>query len=847
MFDSNTTKMTKEKKIQLTEHVSLALTTALTIAGVSGNPILQILACLPGICEKGITDALDNEYLAEELQIQLKECNKRAGRHFLKELKKINPMYYDFCSISWARLEKELENALDTDTLTEKLNEALIKERNLECANLTNKDIKFFVEMFLSHFYICLSDYPALSSIFFHQEIRSIEKDIQLLKERQIGEKKIEEESHIIYISSEDVLGREETRQNILRYLGDNISVINVCGAPGIGKSTVCYYTLQDFAEKKEYILKEFNVRGCTNYSLLLSRLLKGFGCLEGKNAEYGLLLKIRDYSVDHIILIYLDNFEDCLCDKKNIELIKKIIHVNNNIKVILSSRYTIGGVQNIEIKSLDIDNCVQLFLNKAHMVNPLLPLEKTKIRNFIESKLDCHTESIILIAANIDIYQSWDEVMDAWDFERENLLTENGFITESLTTSLSISYHRIKEDVLASSIWGCFSFFPAEISENVLMKIFPDYLKECKKAIIKLQRHKLIERNKLGYFMLQPIRDRIFCFAKINTLKVGGRDSLERILDYFILDEHYIKKHFSVVAYTLRYTVSNHLDQYYIDRLAKVMKQILQYCKSYPFEAIPLLVLMNKKNNYCYYLGELYHIVGENKKAVEMYEKDLEMCKVSEELNSKRIAQIYCKECEISRLERNVNKALELAGLAQEISERNLYYELAIAAFWQEGEIYRLIEKDQNKALDFFLGVTKFTYFNKGGNKSSDILWSIGEIYRKKGEHRLAYYYVCQALDGYEAKENNVGKGYAYLSLASLNQNETNTNSLEYCEKAYDLFKSIGFELGCGHVFKWKGNYFFRDDRKLAVEYMHQAMEKYQKVGYINGIQEVEKMIENR
>lgn len=834
--------MTTEKKIRLTEHVSLALTTALTIAGVSGNPIIQVLACIPGICEKGILDALENVHLANELQIQLNECTIQTGELFLKELQKTNPAYYEFCSIAWPGLEQELKNALSTDSFTQKLNEALIKERNLECANLTNKDIQSFIELFLFHFYICLGNYPALSNVLIHQEIRSIEENIQSLKEKQIKVDETVEENFVVYISPEDIIGREETKQKILQWLDEKTSILNICGAPGIGKSTVCYYVLQDFSQKEEYILKEINARGCTDYALLLSRLLKAFGCLEGKNAEYELLLKIRDYvATHHTILIYLDNFEDCLNDKNNINLIKKITQVNNNVQIILSSRYIIGDVRNIEISPLDIDICVQLFCNKAHMVNPILSLDKVKIKDFIEHKLDCHTGSIILIAANVDIYQSWDEVENAWDFEREQLLSENGFATESLTTSLYFSYNRIKDDLLASSIWGCFSFFPAEISENILIEFFSDYPQQCKDAIIKLRRHKLIERNQLGYFMLQPIRDRIFCFAKQDSLQVNGRDSLDRILDFFLINEQYIKNHFAIVAYTLRYAISSHFNQTHADRITKVIRQMLLYCKTHPYEAIPLLYTIKECAEIYYYLGELHHILGNNKNAIEFYDKALNS---ATDLSSERIAQIYCKECEIFRLEKNAKKALKLARLAQQISENTSYHELAISAYWQEGEIYRLINQEQDKALDFFLHVTKLPYFKQGRNKSSDVLWSIGEIYRKKGKNKLAHSYISQALKGYETTENIVGKGYAYLSFASLNGNKKNSNSLKYCEQAYDLFQSIGFELGCGHALKWKGNYLYRKNPVQATECLNQAMEKYTKVGYKSGIQEVEKLL---
>ncbi len=49
-------------------------------------------------------------------------------------------------------------------------------------------------------------------------------------------------------------------------------------------------------------------------------------------------------------------------------------------------------------------------------MINPALTVEQDKVKDFIEHKLNRHTKSIILIAANMDIYQSWDEVVNTWD-----------------------------------------------------------------------------------------------------------------------------------------------------------------------------------------------------------------------------------------------------------------------------------------------------------------------------------------------------------------------------------------------------------------------------------------------
>ena len=91
---------------------------------------------------------------------------------------------------------------------------------------------------------------------------------------------------------------------------------------------------------------------------------------------------------------------------------------------------------------------------------------------------------------------------------------------------------------------------------------------------------------------------------------------------------------------------------------------------------------------------------------------------------------------------------------------------------------------------------------------------------------------------------DNFLGLGYAYLSLANINKNLKKSDSLLLCEKAMNIFSSVGYDLGKAHAFLWKAKYYLKKDSKVALQNLELALDSYNKVGYKSGIFEVTSLI---
>lgn len=360
---------------------------------------------------------------------------------------------------------------------------------------------------------------------------------------------------HAVYsLKDDEVVGREKEKEDIISYINHGTRIFNVHGMPGIGKSTICYYALQEYAECEGYLLFEIGVRGCDLFQLFMAKMAETFGCDQKKNIETRLLQVISEYSKDNIVILYYDNFEDCLSDNETIKFLDRVIHLNCNIRIILSTRETIGGTDNYLISPMSLEVCYKLFERKVNAINSGLVMDKSMAMDFIENKLDKHTESIILVAANSDGFCSLDEMIKMWESERDYLLDENGKEI-SLTKSVGFSYNRIKGSNLMVAIWGCFPFFQYEISEEVIYELFSDCKNECKQALLKLVRKELIKRTDYGYQMLQPIRDRIYKLAPEYEFEVNERKIHNRVIDFYI-NKNRCTDYYGEAVYALRFAI---------------------------------------------------------------------------------------------------------------------------------------------------------------------------------------------------------------------------------------------------------------------------------------------------
>ena len=546
-------------------------------------------------------------------------------------------------------------------------------------------------------------------------------------------------------------------------------------------------------------------------------------------------------------MIFYIDNFEDCICDKKVFSFINDLSNINN-VQILLSSRCIVEGSYNLELKSLTSSICVKLFKNIASQNGGIIIKDNMKLKEFICNQLDKHTLSIKLVASKAYLYKDETELIDSWRDDKKQFLKGEGELAGSLNLSVYSSYRHIKNDELSVFIWCCFAFFPHEINGDIFKRVFSVNYLPAKKSIEFLIKHHLIEQTENGYYMLQPIRDIIFDFIEIQKIKFHGKDPAERILEYYLNECDDFEESFSVICYALIFLLRRGMYHIYKSYVIELLIKCRKLYVKYAYIALPLVDAVKEyilpydssfsKSKTYIYLADLNHIVGNNDLAIKYYDIAKKELLDSEQVE---LIKILRKQCEIFRLYSNREEALNVIEEAYTLALSLSDFNEILGVVWQKSEIFRLIDKDYNKALDVLLESSEGKSFELFP-KLCDVLWSIGEIYRVLNKKKLSRKYIQKAIHGFAKYDNVLGLGYAYLSLAKLNADLKNSDSLGLCDKSLALFHNAGYDLGEAHCFLWKAKFFSKTNIKESFKNLNDAFSKYSRVGYLQGITDVEK-----
>ena len=652
--------------------------------------------------------------------------------------------------------------------------------------------------------------------------------------------------SESYFINNNDILGRKGFLSKLVKIIEAETKVINIYGNLGIGKSTICYGLINTL-DRKNYLSYVVNGRGCFSFDTLLSRFLDIFNLSYTGFSLNTLIYEIKIIANTFKVVFYIDNFEDCICDKKVFSFINELSNINN-VQILLSSRCIVEGSYNLELKSLTPSICMKLFKNTASQNGGIIIKDNIKLKEFICDQLDKHTLSIKLVASKAYLYKDEIELIDSWKEDKKQFLKGEGELAGSLNLSVYSSYRHIMNDELSVFIWCCFAFFPHEITNNIFKIMFSDNYLMAKKSIEILIKHHLIEQTENGYYMLQPIRDTIFDFIDVQKIKFYEKDPAERILEYYLNECDNFEESFSIICYALIFLLRRGMYQNYKSYVIELLIKCRKIYIKYAYIALPLVdavkeyILPNdssfSKSKTYLYLADLNHIVGNNDLAIKYYDISKKELDDSEQVE---LIKILRKQCEIFRLYSNREDALKVIEEAYALALSLSDFNEMLGVVWQKSEIFRLIDKDYNKALDVLLELSNDKSF-ESFPKLCDVLWSIGEIYRAKNKKKLSRKYIQNAIYGFAKYDNVLGLGYAYLSLAKLNADLKNSNSLSLCDKSLMLFHNAGYDLGEAHCFLWKATFFSKTNIKESFINLNNAFSKYSRVGYLQGITDVEK-----
>jgi tetratricopeptide (TPR) repeat protein len=221
--------------------------------------------------------------------------------------------------------------------------------------------------------------------------------------------------------------------------------------------------------------------------------------------------------------------------------------------------------------------------------------------------------------------------------------------------------------------------------------------------------------------------------------------------------------------------------------------------------------------------IGIVYRIRGELDKALEYFEKVLEL---DEELGRKEgIAIQFGNIGIIYRIKGELDKALEYYEKALELDEEVGRKEGIAADFGNIGSVYST-KGELDKALEY---CKKALELNEGLGRKEGIaiqLRNIGDVYYTRGELDKALEYYEKALklnEGLGKKEGiaiqlrNIGD--VYYTRGELDK------ALEHYEKASKIYKEMGIRIGTARTLTNIGDIFARkSDKERALHYYREA-----------------------
>lgn len=216
-----------------------------------------------------------------------------------------------------------------------------------------------------------------------------------------------------------ELIGRGDDMNNVeLLLLSKNVSLVNILGAGGTGKTTmaihVAHKVKNEFADGVYFI----PLAPVTDAHLVASTISK---VLELQDAgKQPIQQTLTDYLADKKMLIVLDNFEQIV---DAADLISEILTKCIDVKIIITSRATLrircehiyqlaplsfGGAEKISTDGMQHLPAVELFIVRAREVNSQIVLDEENTNAIVEicRRLDGLPLAIELAASRTKLFQ---------------------------------------------------------------------------------------------------------------------------------------------------------------------------------------------------------------------------------------------------------------------------------------------------------------------------------------------------------------------------------------------------------------------------------------------------------
>ncbi|HUU68779.1 MAG TPA: SIR2 family protein, partial [Planctomycetota bacterium] len=310
-------------------------------------------------------------------------------------------------------------------------------------------------------------------------------------------------------------LGHEDEARRVVAFLAsaDGMGIVtpapgilNVEGAPGIGKTEVCKEALRRHIEsdpgQRVYYVELAEARDLAG---LLARLAEAFEVNQAGGREA--VLQAMGAAP---CLVYLDNLEDVIADRDALSLICQFPQIPG-VRVLASCRQICAGIAtNIPIERLGIEAAVGLFRQEWRRGGAAEIADSDELREFIRQDLDCHALSIVLVAAQGYQHGSLAELRKDWKQDAMEVASIPGLADRlSLEASFSRSAKAaLRESSGALRAWGTIALFPDGMSTSAWNFIFANDLKTANAARAALVRLNIVKPDEQGTLrMLAPLR----------------------------------------------------------------------------------------------------------------------------------------------------------------------------------------------------------------------------------------------------------------------------------------------------------------------------------------------------
>ena len=611
-----------------------------------------------------------------------------------------------------------------------------------------------------------------------------------------------------------NVIGREKDLQALWEVLNDKKHVI-LTGFGGIGKTKLAQMLFHQYEAKFDEVAW-VEYRGNLMDSFLASITVKQFS-----ESNYGNDKVARWNAINSSLtndgktkLIIIDNVNGDTNQhpRQDVEL-KNLTGWKDTVVLLTSRLDRLGGFQKIELKELTEDCCIDLFYYYFGNTKPT-----REIVAKIVGLANMHTFTIELLAKGAER-----EDLEKY-YER---LIEKGF--GDVTRVVDAGLH-LKETTIEKHLKILFDMQNRSNEDKKVLNSFAVLPEYCRCSMEEIQNWfgfgnaDLDQVIRDGWLTYNENDQRYYIHSLVRTIirfdfledgqgkkTIAPDGTIDKILEFLSIDPYWCRIDDGYTSLQRR-----------IDIVESIISSVVQE------ETETLASVFHN-------LGYGYNAMGNYDKALEYFEKALEIRESKLGKDHPSTASTYNNIGEVYRAKGDYDKALEYYGKAMEIKESKLGkdHPVTAATYNNIGGVYGA-KGDYDEALEYCEKAMIVRQFRWGENhpNTATVYNNIAVEYYAKDDFDNALVYFKKALEIRESKSgrNHLETATTYNNIAVMYRKiDDYVKALEYFGKALEIRES---KLGKDHPYtattynNIAGMYYAKGDYDKVLEYYEKALE---------------------